>query len=157
MLRITPSPEAGHISLTEISIIGHTGPPATHYSFKESLARAFAVLEKLKETVNVNLSADEIALFADVQDGKLDDWSFAEAALIACRELPRAEFEHNMGYIAQKWLKEAETTEGPEAADQIVILLREEFADSKRYSERLRTIMRSLHKNTLARGISRMP
>ncbi len=83
LFRISASVGAENWSLAEISLLGHQGPPATRYAFNESPAKAFDVLAKLKEMISVKLSPDEASMFADAQDGQLDRWSFAEAALIA--------------------------------------------------------------------------
>lgn len=83
LLRIAPAPGSDQVSLAELSLLGRLGPPATRYEFKESPAKAFEVLERLKRMVNVPLSEDEQSLFADANDGRLDDWSFADAALVA--------------------------------------------------------------------------
>src|SRR5713101_4998339 len=53
--------------------------------FTKSPADAVEVLTRLKKLTSTELafSPVELALFADAQDGKLDQHSFAEAALIA--------------------------------------------------------------------------
>jgi tetratricopeptide (TPR) repeat protein len=73
------------VAVAEVTVLGHEGPPVTHYEFKESPAKAFDVLAKLKasSSLNVTISADETKLFADVKGGKFTGWSFAEAALLA--------------------------------------------------------------------------
>jgi len=83
LLRVTPAPGSDQVSLAEFCLAGRLGPPATRYKFKESPAKVFEVLERLKRMVNVTLSEDEQSLFADASDGRLDDWSFADAALVA--------------------------------------------------------------------------
>lgn len=91
LLRIAPAPGSDQVSLAEFSLLGRLGPPATRYEFKESPAKAFEVLERLKRMVNVTLSEDEQSLFADAADGRLDDWSFADAALVASGVTERSE------------------------------------------------------------------
>lgn len=72
-------------SISELVVIGQPGQPMTHYLFKESPASAFDVLNRLNEssTIMPGITQDEESLFADAKDGNLDDWSFAEAALLA--------------------------------------------------------------------------
>lgn len=83
LLRISPAPGSDLVSLAELSLSGRLGPPATRYEFKESPTKAFEVLRRLKRMVKVPLSEDEQSLFADAADGRLDNWSFADAALVA--------------------------------------------------------------------------
>ncbi len=84
MLRFTAMENAENVAVAEIALFGHEGPPVSRYAFNESPAQAFDVLERLKKTsaVNVGITEDEAALFADVKDGKFNEWSFGEAALI---------------------------------------------------------------------------
>ncbi len=84
MLRFTAIENAENVEVAEIALYGHEGPPVSRYAFNESPAQAFDVLERLKKTsaVDVGITVDEAALFADVKDGKFNKWSFGEAALI---------------------------------------------------------------------------
>ncbi len=83
LIRIFPAAGADQASIAEISLLGRLGRPVTRYAFAEAPAKAFSVLSQLKHLVKVQITKDEASLFADAQDGKLDDWSFAEAALLA--------------------------------------------------------------------------
>ena len=85
MLKFTAPPNARAVAVAEVKIVGREGPPQTRYKFKESPAKAFDVLKQLEGSgaLNLSISPDEASLFADARDGKLDQWSFAEAALIA--------------------------------------------------------------------------
>jgi tetratricopeptide (TPR) repeat protein len=84
MLRLTPSAAQPAIDVAEIKVLGYQGPPATAYAFKQAPATAFEVLARLKQlSPDTALSEDERSLFADAADGKLDQWSLEEAALIA--------------------------------------------------------------------------
>ncbi len=58
-------------------------PKESVYTFKESPANALRVLEQLQSEFDVNVSEDERSLFDDASDGRLDNWSLAEAALLA--------------------------------------------------------------------------
>ncbi len=58
-------------------------PKESVYKFKESPANALKVLEQLQSEFDVKVSEDERSLFDDASDGRLDDWSLAEAALLA--------------------------------------------------------------------------
>ena len=85
MFRFTPSPEQTKVAVADIAVTGHVGPPVTHYQFKESPAKAFDVLQQLEKNsaIKVALLQDEIDLFEDANDGKLNSWSIDEAALLA--------------------------------------------------------------------------
>jgi tetratricopeptide (TPR) repeat protein len=85
MLRFSPAPNVRRISIADVAILGREGPPASQYAFKESPVRALDVLSKLKKISRLQLevSTDETALFADVKDGKFQKWTFADAALMA--------------------------------------------------------------------------
>jgi len=84
MLRIVPETRGGRVAVGDISITGSEGAPASEYLFAQSPAESLVVLKRLEQMkgVGVELSADEVSLFADAEDGKLDKWSFGEAALI---------------------------------------------------------------------------
>jgi tetratricopeptide (TPR) repeat protein len=92
MLRFYPAHEATSVKIAEVAVLGHQGPPVTRYRFKESPAKAFDVLRRLERssTLNVRISDDEAKLFEDARDGKFDEWSFAEAALLSSGMLDRA-------------------------------------------------------------------
>jgi tetratricopeptide (TPR) repeat protein len=64
---------------------GAANPKSKGYPFQLPPEKAVAAVEKL-DTVSgkaITLTDDERKLFADARDGKLDDWSFAEACLVA--------------------------------------------------------------------------
>ena len=82
-IRMAPATDSETVTMTELEVLGRIGPPATRYEFKESPAQSLDVITQLKELVNLQVSPDEQSLFADSRDGRLDQWSFAEAALIA--------------------------------------------------------------------------
>src|SRR5208337_933257 len=71
MLRFTPAAKAKFVAIAEVAVIGHTGPPVSHYAFKETPAKALDVLARLKGSTALNLSiaSDELALLGDVKDG----------------------------------------------------------------------------------------
>jgi tetratricopeptide (TPR) repeat protein len=85
MLRFFSGDQSSRIAIAEVSVLGYPGPPKTRYKFKESPAKAFDVLRKLEKisALGVKITDDEAKLFGDAKDGKLDDWSFAEAALVS--------------------------------------------------------------------------
>jgi tetratricopeptide (TPR) repeat protein len=84
MLKFSAAPNAKAVSIADVKINGREGPPQTRYKFKESPTKAFDVLRGLQSaSLNLSVSPDEASLFADARDGKLDQWSFAEAALLA--------------------------------------------------------------------------
>ena len=77
------SPVAVTVPLIAIEIRGQLGPPQSEYGFKETPARAFAVLEEVQKSVEITLHEREEDLYRDAADGKLSQWSFAEAALLS--------------------------------------------------------------------------
>ncbi|MFL5342768.1 MAG: transglutaminase family protein [Gemmataceae bacterium] len=85
MLRFTAAEKARFVAVAGVAVLGYEGPPVSHYAFKDAPAKAFDVLARLKKSssLNVEISADESALFADVKDGKFTKWSFDAAALLA--------------------------------------------------------------------------
>ena len=83
MLRVTPRQGAKRVGLSEITVRGNVGAPKTNYAFQHSPARALSVIAELRKLVKITVTDDEARLFADVTDGTLDEFSFAEAALIA--------------------------------------------------------------------------
>lgn len=85
MLKISPAPRARHVRIADVRIMGREGPPQSRYRFKEAPARALDVLQQIQQAgaLKLTISADEASLFADAARGKLDRWTFAEAALLA--------------------------------------------------------------------------
>lgn len=86
LFRFTPiNPDQKELAIADIAVWGRTTAPRTDYAFQESPARALDVLAQLKksEQLMIMVSDDEASLFDDARDGKLDDWTLAEAMLIA--------------------------------------------------------------------------
>ncbi len=84
MLRVVPASDTAVIRLAEVNLWGVPGRPKSHYAFKQSPAQALAFLDSLKSTTgDFSLSPEERSLFVDAQDGRLDAFSLAEAALLA--------------------------------------------------------------------------
>ncbi len=86
LLRFTPlAPDSKSVSLADVAVRGSLGAPETKYEFRESPARALDVLSKMQQAdeLKIMISKDETSLFADARDGKFDEWSLAEAALLA--------------------------------------------------------------------------
>ncbi len=83
IIKISAYDKVALVSIAEIQLRGHVGPPVTVYKFNESPASALAVLSKLTNSVDVSLTNDEASLFADAADGRLDDWTFSEASLLS--------------------------------------------------------------------------
>lgn len=82
IIRLISPAEETVLPVSEVEILGHVGPPQSRYAFKEAPANAFKVLSEVKQSIRISVSDDETSLFKDAADGKLDDWSFAEAALL---------------------------------------------------------------------------
>jgi tetratricopeptide (TPR) repeat protein len=137
MLKLSAAPKAQRVSLAEVKIIGREGPPETHYKFKESPAKAFDVLRRLEGSAALQLSItpDEASLFADARDGKLDEWSFAEAALLVSG-VPTA--ERRKAYLTRFAALEAEA--------------RVATASAKSPFERGAALLKFLHAKPMAKG-----
>jgi tetratricopeptide (TPR) repeat protein len=137
MLRFTPEAGASRAAIADVAIVGHKGPPVTHYQFKQSPAKAFDVLRRLKKSsaIEVGLTPDEINLFADARDGKLDEWTFDEAALIASGVVDGAK--------RKAYLKRLDEIEA--AARQATKKLRKPF-------EKGRALLQFLHAGPMSKG-----
>jgi tetratricopeptide (TPR) repeat protein len=137
MLRFTPGRQGSHVAIAEVSVLGHAGPPVTMYKFTESPARALDVLKRLEKitALDVSISADEAALFADARDGKLDEWTFADAALLASGVLEGA---RRRTYLAK--------------IDEIEAGARQAVASAKSPPERGAALLRFLHGGPMAKG-----
>jgi HEAT repeat protein len=137
LLRFWPAGQALRVAVAETALLGRTGPPASRYAFKESPARAIDVLARLKKltALTISVSKDEADLFADAKGGKLERWTFAEAALLASGVAD-----------AGRRKKYQEQLAGLEAA------ARKAVADGKAPWERGEKLLRFLHGEALARG-----
>lgn len=98
IVRIISPLESITLRIAEINIQGNEGLPETRYAFKESPAKAFDVLAEVQKSVSLNISEEEVRLFKDAADGKLDEWTFAEAALLSSGVLDQ---EKRKQYLAQ--------------------------------------------------------
>jgi len=137
MLKFTAGADPGAVDLAELRLTGHDGPPQTRYRFNESPARAFDVLRQLEDSsaLKLSISADEQSLFADAADGRLDQWSFAEAALIASGVVQASE---RKPYLAQ--------------IDRIEVDARKAVAKAKEPFAQGAVLLKSLHAGPLAKG-----
>jgi tetratricopeptide (TPR) repeat protein len=137
MLKVSAPPYAQRVSLAEIGIVGREGPPQSRYKFKESPAKAFDVLRRLEGSAALKLSItpDEASLFADARDGKLDEWSFAEAALLVSGV---ATAERRKAYLARLNALEAQA--------------RAATASAKDPFERGAALLRFIHSGPMAKG-----
>ena len=115
MVRISPV-EGANIAVADFEVFGYEGPPVTKYAFKESPAKAFDVLARLRmsESLVASISEDETKLFADARDGRLDDWTFAEAALLVSGVIDVAERTRYLTQIDQLETAAREATAGAE-------------------------------------------
>jgi tetratricopeptide (TPR) repeat protein len=137
MLKVSAPPNAQRVSLAEVKIVGREGPPLSRYKFKESPAKAFDVLRRLEGSASLNLSItpDEASLFADARDGKLDEWSFADAALLVSGV---STAERRKAYLARLDALEAQA--------------RAATASAKGPFERGAALLRFLHSGPMAKG-----
>jgi len=85
IIRVTPLDKTKPLSfsMAELYLNGYVGVPEAAYLFKESPADAIQVLNRLSDSLKVEITDDEEKLFADARDGKLDEFTFAEASLIS--------------------------------------------------------------------------
>ena len=83
LLKIITADTSASLPIAEIEVIGRTGEPQSSYSFDQSPVDAIALLSKLDTSIGFTFDDYEQTLFKDAEDGRLDDWSFAEAALLA--------------------------------------------------------------------------
>ncbi|HRD77408.1 MAG TPA: hypothetical protein PK264_15990 [Hyphomicrobiaceae bacterium] len=93
MLKLTAPRGAPRVAIAEVRLIGRLGPPQSNYKFGETPAKALDVIQSLAGigTLDLSITPDEASLFEDARDGKLDRWSFAEAALIVSGVRTKAE------------------------------------------------------------------
>jgi tetratricopeptide (TPR) repeat protein len=85
MIRVTPPKTGGLLSLAEIQLLGHQGPPVTNYTFGETPARIIDILSSLETLGSVKLavSEDEKLAFQKAKTGHLNATDFADTALLA--------------------------------------------------------------------------
>jgi len=87
-------------NINEIEVEGHEGTPISLYAFNEAPADALDVLKELEQSdLQFDLHQDELSLFADAADGALDEWTFAEAALMSSGILDSAERQEVLSTI----------------------------------------------------------
>jgi tetratricopeptide (TPR) repeat protein len=124
MIRFTPTQKGQPIEVAEVELWGSPNAPATKYEFAESPAKALDVLTSLKTSkkLAVKLSRDELSLFSDARDGRLDHWSFAEAALISSGVLDSR--------VRSRYLKKIETLE--KTAKQVTMSAGNDFEKAER-------------------------
>jgi len=135
IIRLVTPAEATTLPIAEIDIRGHAGPPQSRYAFKEAPAKAFSVLSEVQKSVHVTVSDDEASLYHDAADGKLNDWSFAEAALLSNGIVDRAE--------RRKHLKQI---------DRIAIEAETVVASAKTPHEKGEHLLEWLHQNVMSGG-----
>jgi tetratricopeptide (TPR) repeat protein len=137
LVRLVPPEKGKTVSVAELECWGHQGPPRSRYAFKEAPAQAFTVLQRLKKlsALDLKLTKDEEALFADVQEGRFRTWSFAEAALLAegVRDRDRR----------KKYLKQLDT---------LVEDARKATTAGKTPTAKGEALLRFLHKSALKKG-----
>ena len=135
IVRIVSPLETVTLQIAEIDVQGRPGLPQTRYAFKEAPAKAFRVLDEVQKSVAVKVSADETSLFKDAADGKLDQWSFAEAALLSSGVL---ESEKRKTYLAQ--------------IDRISEQAKDAVKNGKTPYEKGELLLKWLHANTMDGG-----
>ena len=113
-------------------------PPARDaYPFAVAPDQAFASLQRLEKSsgLKLTLSADESSLVKDARDGKLDEWSFADACLIASGVTDRAK---RMEYVKK--------------IDAIEADARKAIAGAQTSFEKGEKLLKFLHAGPMAKG-----
>ena len=132
---IAPADHAIKFRIAEFDLHGRTGVPETRYAFKEAPAKAFDVLASVQQSVELNLTADELSLFKDAKDGKLDVWTFAEAALLTSGVKEKAKRQEQLAKI-----------------DKLVAQAKEAVADAETPLEKAELLLKWLHKEVMPKG-----
>ncbi len=137
LLRFTPAPQASRVAVATVEVLGHEGPPATHYAFAESPAKAFDVLARLAKSSSAKIAVtpDEAALFAKAREGPLDVPTFTEAALMASGILDAAK---RRAYVARIDALEREARKAVEG--------------KRTLEEKGEALLRFLHRGPMAKG-----
>lgn len=135
IVRIISPLESIVLQIAEVDVQGKPGLPQTRYAFKEAPAKAFQVLKEVQKSVSIEISEAETSLFKDAADGKLDDWSFAEAALLSCGI---EEAKKRQQYLAQ--------------IDRITEQARNAIKDAQTPYEKGEALLKWLHANVMDGG-----
>lgn len=84
IIRLRAPASGTGVRFTELALIGREGAARPRSAFKESPAKANDVILQLERlSLDLSVPPDEAAMLADGADGRFDDITFAEAALIA--------------------------------------------------------------------------
>lgn len=135
MVRLVPGNNPRGIGLTELAVPGQVGPPETRYGFQESPVTAAAVLERLRTDLNLQLTERELSLVRDAADSRLDDWTPAEAALLASGALSAK--------AQQPFL---------EQLDRVTEQARRAVAKAKGTAGKARQLLKHLHRTVMKAG-----
>lgn len=120
LVRLWPAPGAKRLAVAGVEVLGRAGLPESRYAFAEAPAKAFDVLQRLGKAsaLKIGVSADEKALFARAQAGRLDARGFADAALLASGVLDpalRAEYAQRLDGLELQARAALATVAGPAA------------------------------------------
>jgi tetratricopeptide (TPR) repeat protein len=137
MIRLTVAKTGAPVSLAEIEVLGHSGPPQTHYAFSETPARVIDILSRLETVSGVTLAVtpDEKLAFEKAKAGRLDPATFADVALLASGAtdpVKRKEYLRRIDALEAKARAAVATIPNP--------------------SERADALLRWLHREALAKG-----
>ena len=137
MLRFAGPAGGAEVAVADVSLVGREGPPRSRYEFSESPAKALELVAGLRglAQLKIEISADETSLFEDAKDGKLDTWSFAEAALLASGV---TEKERRAAYVAR--------------IDALVADARKATEGGKTAFEKGEQLLKWLHAGAMAKG-----
>ena len=124
LIRVAPIGEQTSLPLAEIEVLGESGAPVSKYAFQDSPADAQAVLAKLRSVLSLKVSEPEHALLADAADGRLENWSLADAALLASGvvdENERQLFRKRIDDLEQAARRATEKATDPMARSQALL------------------------------------
>ena len=132
---VAGSDQSTKLRVSEFDLLGKQGAPETRYAFKEAPAKALDVLASVEQSVALKLSPDERSLFKDAQDGKLDTWTFAEAALLTSGVKDKK--------VRQKHLA---------TIDQLTAEAKDAIEPGKTKLEEADLLLKWLHKEVMSKG-----
>ena len=126
MLRFIGPAGSEEVSVADVALMGREGPPRSLYEFSESPAKALEMVAGLKGMTHlkIEISADETSLFEDAKDGKLDTWTFAEAALLASgvgEKTRRAEYAARIDALYEDSRKAVEAGKTPAEKGELLL------------------------------------
>lgn len=137
LIRLTPATRAQRLAVSEIALLGRSGPPRSAYAFKESPVNVLDMLARLQDVadLHVTLTEDETRIVDQVREGRLSADLFAEAALLAGGV---QDADQRQAFLDQinRWVEE----------------VRSELANTKDDAERGERLLRWMHAHVMTGG-----